>query len=208
MERASEVLNTPPRLTLKSSLPIGGLPTMVPKICSIPECGNLVGRKGARGWCTKHYQMWRLTGDPCGTTAPVPAERFWAKVEKTEYCWNWTHSTDGCGYGMFKDIRMHRAHRWAYENLVGPIPEGLVIDHLCRNAQCVNPAHMEPVTNDENLERGWGRRVKTGWVNACINGHDFTAENTYINPLGRKVCRKCTTASRARHTKRKAAQHG
>ena len=175
-------------------------------VCKVTECENLVGRKGARGWCTKHYQMWRLTGDPKGTTRQSESCRFWLKVSKTENCWIWTASKDQNGYGMFKSARvMVRSHRWAYEEQFGQIPEGLVLDHLCRNTSCVNPAHLEVVTNDENLERGWGRRIKTGWVNICANGHEYTAENTYINPLGRKVCRACSAESRLRYQERKAA---
>ena len=176
--------------------------------CVVVECTNLIGSKGGRGYCTKHYQMWRLTGDPCGSTAPTAEQRFWEKVVKTPTCWIWIKSTDDCGYGMFSDLQTHRAHRWSYENLIGPIPAGLVLDHLCRNTRCVNPAHLEPVTNDENLERGWGRRVKNGWVNHCIHGHEFTLENTYINGQGRKVCRTCSAVSREKYTQRKALSNG
>lgn len=178
---------------------------MVTKNCSVDECESNVGPKGARGWCTKHYQMWRLTGDPSGSTAPTTRQRFFAKVKKTETCWIWQASKDENGYGMFRDGRSHRAHRWLFEHTVSTVPDGLVLDHLCRNTSCVNPKHLEPVTNDENLERGWGRRIKTGAVNTCINGHEYTPSNTYINPLGRKVCRICSADSRTRHIKQKAA---
>lgn len=173
--------------------------------CTVPGCSSLIGRKGARGWCSKHYQRWLKTGDPEGSTALGVSERFWMKVRKTPACWIWEASKDENGYGMFKDSRMHRAHRWAYEHTVGPIPNGLVLDHLCRTPSCVNPAHLEPVTNDENLARGWGRRVKNHMVNSCINGHAFSPTNTYINPLGRKVCRTCMAQARNRYTTRKAA---
>lgn len=76
-------------------------------------------------------------------------ECFWIKVQKTSGCWNW-QAAKNQGYGTF---RGQRAHRWAYEKLVGPIPEGLTIDHLCRNRGCVNPSHMEPVTASENARR-------------------------------------------------------
>lgn len=76
-------------------------------------------------------------------------EHFWVKVEKTADCWLWL-GAKAAGYGLF---RGHRAHRWAYENLRGPIPEDLTIDHLCRARACVNPAHMEAVTREENTRR-------------------------------------------------------
>lgn len=172
--------------------------------CEVTECRNIVGRKGARGWCSKHYQMWLQTGDPQGSTAPTVEERFWAKVRRTGGCWWWLASTDDDGYGMFKDSRTHRAHRWLYEQINGPLGPGLVLDHTCRNPRCVRPDHLDPVTNDENLERGLGRRIKTGLTDQCINGHRYTPENTYTNPLGRKVCRACAAVARAKY-ERKAA---
>jgi hypothetical protein len=86
------------------------------------------------------------------------AERFWPKVQKTETCWLWMAGTDRKGYGVIgqgrRPARMLQAHRVAYELCVGAIPEGLVLDHLCRNPPCVNPSHLEPVTNRENILRG------------------------------------------------------
>jgi hypothetical protein len=82
-------------------------------------------------------------------------ERFWAKVNKTETCWLWTGAKHEKGYGLLKVAgQMHRAHRFVYELLVGPIPEGLSLDHLCRVRNCVNPNHLEPVTTGENIRRG------------------------------------------------------
>ena len=183
--------------------------------CSVDGCQNKVGRKGARGWCSKHYQRWMSTGSPTGSKKRSttrlrryqPAEqRFWAYVEKTDGCWQWKASFDSSGYGLLSvSGKSAKAHRFAYELLVGPIPHGLVIDHLCRNRACVNPAHMEPVTNYENLRRGAGHDVSQGRRNQCINGHDFTEENTYINPKGAKVCRACSDRSRKKYQERKAA---
>lgn len=128
--------------------------------CAIAGC---TGEAHCRGWCKKHYTRWRRHGDPTtvishGRPLTDPAARFWAKVDRTtgDACWPWTARLDRDGYGTLKmpTGRSIRAHRFAYELLVGPIPEGLVIDHLCRNRRCVNPAHLEPVTAEENWRRG------------------------------------------------------
>ncbi len=111
----------------------------------------------ARGYCENHYRRWKRCGDPLGgrTAQGLPDDvRFWAKVEKTDTCWLWTGSLNSAGYGGFstgptRDL----AHRWAYAHEVGPIPEGLDLDHLCRVKRCVNPAHLEAVTRAENLRR-------------------------------------------------------
>lgn len=110
----------------------------------------------------------------------VPWEqRFWAKVNKTPGCWLWTAATSK-GYGSFgmPDRRQRLAHRLSYELLVGPIPEGLVLDHLCRVRNCVNPAHLEPVTAAENTRRGLLRT-------RCHRGHVIDE-----TPTGRR-CKTC-----------------
>ena len=123
---------------------------------------------------------------------PRPAhERFWEKVDRRgdDECWNWTASCHPPRYGQF-GIRhgvIVRAHRFAYELLVGPIPEGLHLDHLCRNPSCVNPAHLEPVTPGENVRRG-----EPATKTCCVNGHEYTEANTYRSPkTGRRQCRIC-----------------
>ena len=122
--------------------------------------------------------------------APRPvADRLWAKVDKTGECWIWTAMTAKNGYGKFrlsKPVRrMALAHRVAYELEVGPIPEGLQLDHLCRNRSCVRPDHLEPVTIGENLRRGKNsNREKV----ACPRGHPYD----YIRPSdGARMCRTC-----------------
>jgi hypothetical protein len=115
------------------------------------------------------------------------AERFWAKVNKTDECWLWTASRVGGGYGRFhptNGVSVY-AHRWAYEQLVGPIPEGLQLDHLCRVRQCVNPSHLEPVTQAENIRRG------ALYVVECPKGHAYDEANTYRRPGGQRSCRAC-----------------
>lgn len=135
------------------------------------------------------------------------AERFWEKVQKTDTCWLWTAAADGYGYGRLTtngSTRAPGAHRVAYELMVGPIPDGLTIDHLCRVKLCVNPAHLEVVTRAENARRGAidsrpNRPLKTH----CKYGHEFTPENTYWRPAGDG--RNCRTCLRDAHARRKAA---
>ena len=123
-------------------------------------------------------------------------QRFWEKVRKTDTCWNWTASKWSNGYGMFwgEDQKLTPAHRFGYELAHGPIPEGLVIDHLCRNTLCVNPDHLEAVTERENILRGTGASAKHARATHCIHGHEFTPENTYVYPSGRRKCRACKRA--------------
>ncbi len=121
--------------------------------------------------------------------------RFWAKVKKTDSCWLWTANKIGKGYGLFwvgptmKDFTV--AHRFAYELLVGPIPEGLTLDHLCKVKHCVNPAHLEPVTNRENVLRSDGITALSARQTHCKYGHPFSAENTYFRSEGGRKCRIC-----------------
>ena len=143
------------------------------------------------------------------------ADRFWAKVDKAgdADCWNWT----GCrseGYGRFHfEGRLMPAHRWSYEDAVGPIPEGLVIDHLCQNRLCCNPAHMEPVTRAENSRRGEkNRKTYSGRSRPdlterteCVNGHEFTGDNYYWRGNAR-TCRICAAERLARFRARQKEQ--
>ena len=96
------------------------------------------------------------------------------------------------GYGHFSIKHKFRlAHRVAYELSVGPIPEGLTIDHLCRNHLCVNPAHLEPTTQRVNILRGTGPSALNAVKTACLRGHSFDAQNTITNKRGTRSCRQC-----------------
>lgn len=122
-------------------------------------------------------------------------QRFWDKVLFTTDCWVWTSATNGKGYGKFwSDRKNVCAHRFTYELYKGKIPEGLHLDHLCRNPLCVNPEHLEAVTCRENTIRGISgiinglrQRSKTH----CKRGHEFNEINTYSRGDGRRHCRKC-----------------
>jgi hypothetical protein len=120
-------------------------------------------RTQAATLCNKHYTRWWRHGNPTATKRILGDDesRFLSKVLKhPDGCWEWTAGrSGGPGYGAFSlGQRKVGAHRWSYENFVGPIPEGLELDHLCRNPGCVNPDHLEPVTRSENIRRTWEHR--------------------------------------------------
>ena len=134
---------------------------------------------------------------PCYIATPRsksdPLERFWDKVDLNGPLWNgtpcflWTAAHDKDGYGKFD---LDRAHRFAYEAYVGPIPEDLEIDHLCRNRPCVNWAHMEPVTGQVNKLRGIGPSAVNAVKTHCPQGHPYDELNTIVVRTGRQ-CRAC-----------------
>jgi len=135
------------------------------------------------------------------TTTTARPERFVAQVNfngtlpsqrpDLGSCWLWTGAGTGNGYGKFWVFpRMVPAHRYAYEFCVGPIPEGLEIDHLCRVRNCVNPDHLEPVTHRENILRGETIMAKNAAQTHCKNGHPFDEANTY-HYRGFRHCREC-----------------
>jgi hypothetical protein len=90
------------------------------------------------------------------------------------------------------------AHRLVYEELVGPIPEGMELDHLCRNTSCVNPAHLEPVPHRVNVLRGVGPTAENAVKTECVNGHPLTGRNLCIRKEGGRKCRTCLYAARDR----------
>lgn len=128
------------------------------------------------------------------------------RIDPTSGCWNWQRATNDEGYGRINigtkaENAVAFTHRVSYELHVGPIPEGLVLDHLCRNTACCNPNHLEPVTQRVNLHRGQGSTASDAAKTHCKWGHEFTEQNTRLVPKGRR-CKACekrrNAASRAR----------
>lgn len=113
-------------------------------------------------------------------------------------CWGWKAHIDKNGYtwaSVGHALYHGPAHRLAYELFVGSIPQGLHIDHLCRNPGCVNPAHLEPVTLAENVMRGEGITARYARSAVCKQGHPRSGENLYIRPGdGARCCRMCRRA--------------
>lgn len=134
-------------------------------------------------------------------------ERIRSKYEvKPNGCWEWTAGLfKKDGYGQFHNPGgSNLAHRAMYELVKGPVPEGLHLDHLCRNRKCVNPDHLEPVTCKENLHRGETVNAENKKKTHCIRGHEFTPENTYRYKRGSGFTRKCKTCinNRAKEVRR------
>jgi hypothetical protein len=187
--------------------------------CEIDECGApAVGRR----MCRKHWQRWRKWGDPRFVDSrwrQTDAERFWSYVDRSGECWVWTGGKKN-GYGNFSVTRdgrdrMVQAHRFAYELEIGPIPDGMTLDHLCHTAvadecrsgvdcphrRCVRPSHLDPMPLADNIRAGGhGARM------SCKRGHEFTPENTGITNRGKgRFCRTCKRADQARMRERRRA---
>lgn len=159
-------------------------------ICSVPGCNHSLL---ARGWCTLHYNRWCNHGN-AEWQPPTTEDRFWAKVDKRgpNDCWEWKASK-AHGYGrVSQDSKQLGAHRVAYEFMVGPIPDGKVLDHLCRNRGCVNPLHLEPVTPRINLLRGESLSAQRAKRTHCPQGHPYDLFNTRVSKRGQRICKVCS----------------
>jgi hypothetical protein len=173
---------------------VSAKPSTGTRVC--PDCGGPKSLQGKR--CLACRKQPRRD----------PLVRLMEKVSfAATGCWEWTGSVNDSGYGKFSlstTQLSRRAHRVAYELLVGPIPDGLELDHLCRNTICVNPAHLEPVTQAENVRRGLNAQ-KTH----CAHGHEFTLENTGRHrSTGWRFCLACRRERDVvRAARRKAERH-
>lgn len=143
------------RVVLRAGVPMRprGCPAGPQMPCAVADCWSEA--RGEHGLCNLHRQRMRRHGDPSHERWPSLRERVEARIDRSGDCWVWTGVRSGGGYGQVWSRRgMLLVHRYVYEQLAGPIPQGLVLDHLCRNPSCCNPAHLEPVTTAENVRRG------------------------------------------------------
>lgn len=154
---------------------------------------------------------YRMLGPKSATLAERLDEG--AYPEPNSGCWLWTGTRDQLGYGHISvNGKCRAAHREMYKKERGEIPGNLPLDHLCRVPSCVNPAHLEPVTHRENILRGFGIMAINARKTHCVNGHEFTPENTgrQIKVDGRdagRFCRTCVReSSRRSFQRRRAAQ--
>jgi hypothetical protein len=190
--------------------------------CDVAECERV---HYAKGYCLRHYRNWRNHGDPLvqahlrGASAEA---RFLSHVNKNGpvatncphlgRCWLWTgNRTKPYGYGRFRweDGIDRGAHIWAYTHWVGPVPDGLQLDHFaCDNTACVKPDHVRPVSAWENVLRSSSFAAANRAKTHCLNDHPLTGDNLYVNPAsGERVCRTCAKAYRARWEEKQRVFH-
>lgn len=150
------------------------------------------------------------------TKAPLET-RLADKILVGDGCWEWQAAIDRDGYGILthppEGVRSTKAHRIVYEWLVGPIPDGLVLDHLCRNRCCVRPDHLEPVTSGANVLRGESLQAANKAKDVCKRGHPFDEANTrhYINSrtgTPARGCRACATLMMREYRAAKRSTNG
>ena len=165
------------------------------------------------GICPVCKAVYRLGGgNPSGCSSPCRVYAlFWKHVEQTETCWIWRGDTSG-NYGKFFESKSNKrflAHRVSYEIHIGPIPDGLTIDHLCRNTLCVRPDHLETVTMRENLLRGNSWSGRNARKTHCPRGHLYDEANTYRDKTGGRTCRICSRVlQRERKRLARGLSHG
>lgn len=142
-------------------------------------------------------------------------DRLMGRIEARGSCWQWIGRLDVGGYGVgwvhdeTQKGLSRKAHRLVWETLVGPIPTGLTLDHLCRNRACVNPMHLDPVSQRTNILRGEGLAARNALKVACPKGHPYDESNTRLEYGGRRVCIECARAKgRRQAAKRRAVRDG
>ncbi len=175
--------------------------------CTADDCRE---PRYCRDLCIKHYGRLRKTGSLELAPRKTLEQRFWEKVDKngpipTERpdlgnCWDWTRALNEDGYGSIGTGGRNStagAHRVGYELMVGPIPPGLVIDHLCCRPRCIRYSHLQPVPQSVNIARGKAPAALQEFASSlrakthCKHGHEFTPENTRIKPNGNRICKAC-----------------
>jgi hypothetical protein len=190
--------------------------------CTVQDCELPIY---AKGMCRPHRYRVLKTGSVVGTRGVLTVKprirgndpaRFQSYVQVVPGpldtpCHEWTGNRYPKGYGQFGTRnRTVLAHRWSYEQQVGPIPDGLQLDHLCRNPPCVNPAHLEPVTSRVNHMRSPG--LANGTKTHCPQGHPYSTENTIRTRRpdggGARYCRTCVNAYRAAWAREQTRKRG
>jgi hypothetical protein len=175
---------------------------MTKRTCSIEGCGKPFL---ARGWCKKHWSRWSRTGDPTKVLRILddPIASFWSKVDRCDLdeCWPWLGAPSWNGYGIaYVSGRQIKAHRYSYSLNVGPISDGLQIDHVwargCRRRDCVNPFHLEAVTSEVNTARSDGPTARDLRKTHCPKRHPLIGDNIYVGTTGGRRCRTCRTEQR------------
>lgn len=184
------------------------------KLCTVEGC---TAKHYSRGFCTKHYARWRAHGDP--TTILTgrglsTIDRFMARVDVSDGCWEWTGFCNEQGYAWFSvdHATSVAAYRWIYEQRVGPIPEGHQVDHRCHNAdtacpggpacphrRCVRPDHLEAITPAENTRRRLAAGRRRVFRTHCAAGHEYP-------PFDESGRRRCMACRRATDRQRRAAR--
>ena len=148
---------------------------MSPRICSVDGCGKV---HKANGYCAMHDRRIRVHGSPDLPQKPSVEDRFWAKVDKSGDCWEWTGAKTPAGYPVFR-CKANYGHRFAWEMVNGTIPDQYEIDHRCHNTSCVRPEHLRLATRKQNIENHSGpkKNCKSGirGVTRCSDSANYRA---------------------------------
>lgn len=191
--------------------------------CSEPDCDR---KPVARGMCNSHWVKWRRsTGSDFQSLYGDPVANFWKKLTPgdADACWPWEGNIEPSGYGTFQTthegVRFTKAHRFAYHVMIGPVPDGMDLDHTCHtndsnchlgndcpHRACCNPRHLEPVTEMTNIHRSRGPSGVNHQKTHCIHGHPLSGDNLLIRADGHRRCRTCKRNSENRRYARRSAE--